>query len=122
MSFHDHSNELQQIIEKLKLVPHPEGGYYSRTFESHATLKETNNDERPLSSAIYFLLTNEKSISRLHKLKKSDEVWHFYHGNPISVVTLDPKTGEAHKTILGSDLLKGHLLQYNVPPGCKSLF
>lgn len=104
----------EQLVEKLDLKPHPEGGFYSRIFESVARLESSK--DRPMSTGIYYLLTHG-AFSRLHKLKSSDEVWHFYTGVPLTVITLDPISGEAKKTKLGSDIFNGQTFNYTVPAG-----
>lgn len=65
-------------IESLRLVKHPEGGYYRETYRSVATI-----GERAVSTAIYFLLPAGE-VSALHRIK-SDELWHFYAGNPLTI-------------------------------------
>jgi len=52
---------VEGLIEKLKLVPHPEGGYYARTYQSEGNISQEClsggfNGNRPFSTAIYFLL------------------------------------------------------------------
>jgi predicted cupin superfamily sugar epimerase len=73
------------LVEKLKLTPHPEGGFYSETYRSEKEL-ETKAGKRNLSTAIYFLLTSE-SVSKLHRIK-SDELWFFHEGSNLTVHTL----------------------------------
>jgi predicted cupin superfamily sugar epimerase len=72
------------LIQELQLQPHPEGGYYREVFRSAGTVQPA--DDRPPRSAlttIYFLLV-EGQHSRWHRVR-SDEVWHFYEGDPIEV-------------------------------------
>lgn len=62
--------------------------------------------------AIYFLVTPGR-CSRLHRIK-SDEVWHFYLGGPLTVVEL-LEDGQVRKTVLGQNILEGnHVLQHVV--------
>ena len=68
----------QDWIESLRLTKHPEGGYYRETYRSQATV-----GERAVSTAIYFLLPAGE-VSALHRIK-SDELWHFYAGNPLAI-------------------------------------
>ncbi|MEI6084245.1 MAG: cupin domain-containing protein [Verrucomicrobiota bacterium] len=63
-------------IEKLRLVKHPEGGYYRETYRALLDV----------STAIYFLLPAGE-VSLLHRIK-SDEVWHFYAGSPLTIQVL----------------------------------
>jgi len=64
--------------------------------------------------AIYFLVTPGK-CSRLHRIK-SDEVWHFYLGGPLTVVELldDDNENPIRKTVLGQNILEDHVLQHVV--------
>ncbi len=72
-------------IEMLKLLPHPEGGYFRETYRASGK----GPDGRCHSTAIYFLLESGK-ISALHRIK-SDEVWHFYAGTTLHVHVIDPR-------------------------------
>ncbi len=80
--------------KELGLEPHPEGGWYRRVFESEIKL-ETG---RSAMTSIYYLL-EAPDFSALHRLK-SDEQWHFYCGDPITIHELDPD-GNVTATVLG---------------------
>eukprot|EP00850_Spirogloea_muscicola_P021322 SM000244S08557 [mRNA] locus=s244:47391:48261:- [translate_table: standard] len=69
---------------------------------------------RAVSTAIYFLLP-AGSVSRLHRMPAA-EVWHFYLGEPLTVVELG-EDGNVKQTVLGKDLAAGQQLQHVVPPG-----
>ncbi len=107
----------KEYIDQLNLEPHPEGGYFKETYRSSTHLENLNNFEGPrnCSTAIYFLLTND-SKSHLHRIK-SDEMWHFYAGDPLKVVMLN-QNGEYRETIIGPDLKRGQVFQFLVPKGC----
>ncbi len=75
-------------IERFGLVEHPEGGYYHETHRSVETipgsaLAARYGGDRRTSTAIYFLLKGARP-SLLHRLK-SEEIWHFYAGAPVTV-------------------------------------
>ena len=93
---------------------HPEGGYFKETYRASGK-SVTPLGERTYSTAIYFLLP-KGSVSSLHRLK-SDEVWHFYLGGPMTLIQLF-EDGELVKTTLGSNLKKGEKLQYMISAGC----
>lgn len=94
----------------LGLEPLPrEGGMFRRTWQ---TAEE--RDGKPLSTAIYFLLT-ANSFSHLHRLP-SDEVYHFYSGDPVELTLLGPE-GQVCTVTLGSDLAAGQVPQTVVPAG-----
>ncbi len=81
-------------IEKLELLPHPEGGWFCEVYRSHEyimqdALPERFGGARVFSTAIYFLL-NAGEISRLHRIRQ-DEVWHFYDGDPLLLHQIDPE-------------------------------
>jgi len=107
-------------IEKLKLEPHPEGGYYRETYCSDEVipkkiLPERYDGERIFSTAIYYLLEGNQ-VSLFHKLK-SDETWHFYAGSALALHLLKPDNSY-EKIIIGTDILNGEIPQFVVPFGC----
>jgi predicted cupin superfamily sugar epimerase len=116
----DLSNSARYWIERLRLEPHPEGGYFRQTYRSSMTiagdaLPTGFGGPRAASTAIYFLLQG-KDFSAFHRLR-SDEVWHFYAGNPVSVHVIDP--AGAHSGIrLGIDVDTDQTPQSVVAAGC----
>jgi predicted cupin superfamily sugar epimerase len=102
-------------IEKLGLLPHPEGGYYSETFRSETSLNFPGFDgSRKLSTSIYFLL-EAPQVSSLHRIK-SDEIWYYHDGGNLEIIELDENDVE-HITLLGKDLEGGAVLQHVVKAG-----
>lgn len=94
------STEIQALIDQLELKAHPEGGFYAETYRSDETIVEK---DRSLLTSIYFLLTSG-NVSRFHRIK-SDELWYFHAGSPVTVHTLSE---EGHKeNLLGLDFTKG---------------
>lgn len=104
------SDIVQKIIEKYEMLPHPEGGYFKETYRSEGSI-DTKKNSRNFSTAIIFLIT-PGSVSRMHKIE-SDELWHFYLGGPMTIIEASKEDG-VKKTVLGSDVLNGELVQYNV--------
>jgi uncharacterized protein len=107
-------------IRKLQLDPHPEGGYFRQTYKAElqlpkAALPAGFAGSRAASTAIYFLLEREH-FSAFHRLR-SDEMWHFYVGEPLVVHVIDPE-GNYSTILLGSDPEAGHVLQAGVRAGC----
>ena len=101
-----------EIITLLQLEPLPvEGGWFRRSYTSDTCLA----DGRPVGTAIYFLITPE-GFSALHSLR-TEEVWHFYAGDPIDHLMLDDATHTGAKTLLGADLARGQRPQLVVPGG-----
>jgi predicted cupin superfamily sugar epimerase len=70
---------------------------------------------RAVSTAIYFLLENT-NFSAFHRLR-SDEVWHFYTGEPLAVHVIELQ-GRYSRILLGRDFEAGQVLQAVVPAGC----
>ncbi|SAK90234.1 hypothetical protein AWB77_04961 [Caballeronia fortuita] len=82
----------KELIERLKLEPHPEGGFFRETYRASGKVTRENEVEtRSASTAIYFLLC-DGAHSAWHRIR-SDEVWHFYAGDPVDVHVLDANGG-----------------------------
>lgn len=111
---------IQHLIHHYQLQPHPEGGWYVQTYRSGesiaaAALPARFGGDRVFSTAIYFLL-EQGNFSAFHRIK-SDECWHFYSGDPLEVLILQPD-GVLNTVWLGPDIFKGQVFQYVVPAGC----
>lgn len=86
----------EQLIRRLDLKPHPEGGFFSETYRSAERVLRDQDaacsaETRSASTAIYYLLC-DGAHSAWHRIK-SDEVWHFYDGEPLLVHVLDEAGG-----------------------------
>lgn len=102
--------KIEEIIKYLELEPlEKEGGLFRSTYRSQEKIGERN-----MSSAIYFMLTGE-GYSHLHRLS-TDEVYHFYSGDPVEMLELLPD-GSSRRVILGGDVLAGQKVQYVVEAG-----
>lgn len=93
-----------QWIKILKLVPHPEGGFYREVYRcaegvSRKALPSRYSGPRAFSTSIYYLLRGQ-DVSRFHRLA-SDEIWHFYAGSQLTLHVIDPK-GHYQATRLGT--------------------
>ncbi|XP_076905835.1 uncharacterized protein LOC143561725 [Bidens hawaiensis] len=118
----DHHNKLttSEIIAKLNLAPNPEGGFFIETFRdtsinlSTSQLPSRFKVDRPISTAIYFFLPSG-NVSNLHRIP-SAETWHFYLGEPITILEINDKDGGVKFTYMGQDILEGQRGQYTVPP------
>ena len=109
----------EEVIALLNLKPHPvEGGYFRETYRSAAELPQSvlphNPGPRSLGTAIYYLLTPH-TVSEMHLLP-TDEVFHFYLGDPVRMLQLWPD-GSARTLTLGVDLRAGRVPQTVVPGG-----
>ncbi|MFY9856039.1 MAG: cupin domain-containing protein [Terracidiphilus sp.] len=103
-----------EIKTRLKLEPHPtEGGFYRRTYIS-GTEVALAHGVRPAGTTIYYLLESG-TFSEMHVLA-SDEIFHFYLGDPVEMLQLFPDGSSAVFT-LGPDLAAGQHVQLVVPAG-----
>jgi predicted cupin superfamily sugar epimerase len=103
-----------EIKALLNLRPHPvEGGHFRRTYTSANTLYLPRG-MRPMGTAIYYLL-EAGTFSEMHVLD-SDEMFHFYLGDPVEMLQLLPDGSSAVIT-LGPDLQAGQHVQLVVPAG-----
>jgi predicted cupin superfamily sugar epimerase len=98
-----------EIIARLELQPHPEGGHYRETFRD----PRVDGSGRALSTAIYFLLARGER-SHWHRID-TVEIWHYYAGSALTLQIAD-STGQRNIK-LGPDLSAGEVPQAIVPPG-----
>jgi hypothetical protein len=75
-----------ELIERLRLRPHPEGGHYAEVFRSPHSHR-TERGTRAAMTSIYFLLRAGEA-SRWHRVA-SDELWCHLEGAPIALHRLD---------------------------------
>jgi predicted cupin superfamily sugar epimerase len=109
-----------ELIKHFDLEPLPvEGGLFRRHYEAEETipshaLPERYDSHKLHSSAITYLHTAE-TRSLLHRLK-TDEIYHFYNGDPVELVLLFPD-GSFQTILLGHNYSGGHVPFYAVPRG-----
>ncbi|HGY55867.1 MAG TPA: cupin domain-containing protein [Caldithrix abyssi] len=109
----------QYWIKKLNLKKHPEGGYYKETYRSPERIRREHlpgrfRKDHCFSTAIYYLLPGTE-FSAFHRIR-SDEIWHFYHGSPLILYSID-REGMLFEIKLGQNLEKGQLFQARIPAG-----
>jgi predicted cupin superfamily sugar epimerase len=108
------------IIRRLGLAAHPEeGGYFRETYRAPeavpaGSLDASYGGARSHSTAIYYLLT-PTTWSAMHRVR-SDEVYHFYLGDPIEMLQLRPD-GTGRTIVIGPDVMAGMQPQLVVPRG-----
>lgn len=98
------------IIARLELKPHPEGGYYRETFRD----AQTDAQGRARSTAIYYLLARGER-SHWHRID-AVEVWHYYAGAALTLRIANEGCA-AHTVALGRDIAAGERPQAIVPAG-----
>ncbi len=101
-------------------MPHPEGGFYAETYRAtesipKAALPDRFSGDRSYSTGIYFLLESD-NFSAFHRIQ-SDEMWHFYAGNPLEIFVINPVNGDLQVIRLGSDPDRDESFQAVVPAG-----
>jgi predicted cupin superfamily sugar epimerase len=110
----------QEIIDRFNLVPLTiEGGYFRETYRAPLMISATAlpteyGGDRYASTAIYYLLT-PVTFSAIHRVK-SDEVFHFYAGDPVEMLQILPD-GTAKVVIIHNDLSPDREPQAVVPAG-----
>jgi predicted cupin superfamily sugar epimerase len=108
----------EQIIDFFQMRPLPyEGGFYVETYRcdekiGQAALPTRYTGEKNFSTAILYLLTPD-TFSALHRLR-SDEIFHFYLGDPVTMLQFHPD-GSSEVMTLGQDIIKGQRIQVTVP-------
>lgn len=108
---------VQRLVAQFNMQPHPEGGYYHETYRATDKVSRLSDSAvRNSSTAIYYLLDNG-AYSAWHRIA-SDEVWHFYAGQPLLLhVLLDDGQLQTHR--LGHPLKHDDVVcQAVVPAGC----
>lgn len=105
----------EQVIAYLQLEPHPEGGFFRRSYTAEAVSQNTEGEARAALSSIYYLLSADQPLGRMH-CNRSDIV-HYYHGEGRLRYTLIRDDGQIEQHILGRDLAAGEQLQLTVPGG-----
>jgi len=111
------TSRAEELIALLDLRPHPEGGFYREVFRSASQV--TTGDARGTRAAlttIFFLLPGG-THSRWHRVE-SDEVWHFYEGDPLELLELDAAGRSLVRHRLGPVDGTGQLPVRTIPAGC----
>lgn len=113
----------EEIIAHYNLKPLPvEGGLFCRTYLSKERIPDAalpdayNHVPHYFGTAIYALMTTEpNSFSAMHKLP-TDEIYHFYLGDPLEMLLLYPD-GRSRIVLLGQDVFNDQHVQLVVPAG-----
>jgi uncharacterized protein len=100
-----------EIVSLLDLQPHPDGGYFREVYRATEVL-HLPRGLRPAWTSYYALLTSAACIA-LHRVA-SDQVWHFYCGDPLEIIWLT-QDGRRTDKQLGLDLAAGARPQVVVP-------
>ena len=101
--------DAKALIEGLRLVPHPEGGWYRETWRAEAP-----EGERAGATAILFLLEAHQR-SHWHRVDAA-EIWLWHAGDPLLLSLAAGDEGPVREVRLGPNVLDGDLAQYVVAP------
>jgi hypothetical protein len=85
--------EVAELVRRLSLTPHPEGGWYRETHRSAQRIHSPEHGERAAFTSILFLL-EAPQVSRFHRLD-AEELWNWHAGAPLDVQVLTQ--GENHR-------------------------
>ena len=96
--------DAKDLIRRLELQPHPEGGWYRETWRGAA-----GADGRAIGTAILFLLEAHQR-SHWHRVD-ADELWIWQLGDPLALLTAEDDDATVKRTILGSSVASGQMLQ-----------
>ncbi len=103
----------KELILRLNLVAHPEGGHFREIYRSSPELSHPLLGLRPGATIIHYLLQKgERSL--FHRIL-SEEVWQFVMGDPLELLTLPPDSSTVHTQSLS--LLESGISFFSVPPG-----
>ena len=104
------------LAEALDLEPHPEGGWYRQTWRAPVEVSPAGYPgPRAAATGIFFLLPPGE-VSAWHVVR-SDELWIWQSGGPLSLRTAAEPSADATETVLGPDLAAGQQFQALVPAG-----
>ncbi len=107
----------QDLIQKLALVEHREGGYFAETYRSSEIIKTDRSlRDRNIITSIYYLLTDDRPIGYFHR--NQSHIIHYFHGGSSLTYLLLFPNGNLEKIKLGFNLDRGEVLQLIVPGGC----
>ena len=106
-------NKSKKIIEKLNLLPHPEGGYFKEVYRSSGVIESEIlgsefSGSRNYATSIYFMLTSD-TFSAFHKINQ-DEIWHYYDGSAIELHVIS-ESGQHTQHVIGKDIFNNQVPQ-----------
>lgn len=99
----------EEVIERLGLVPHPEGGHYREIFRDPSA----GGGRGAVTSIFYLLKPGERS--HWHRVDAA-EIWYHHAGGALELA-LSADGADMHTHHLGADLAVGHVPQAVVPAG-----
>ena len=112
----------KELIHRFGMEILPiEGGLFVQTYKSPEripveALPDRYKHKKAFSTAILYLYTADQDcFSAMHRLP-TDEVYHYYLGDPVEMLLLYPD-GKSEHVILGQDIFSGQRVQFVAPRG-----
>ena len=107
----------EQVRDLLGLEPNQTCGFVRLTYTSRqrlaaGTLPEPFAAERPVGTALYFMVTPQAPV-RLHRIR-NDQLYHYYRGDPLELVLMKVD-GSTEKVVIGPDIAAGQHVQFFIP-------
>lgn len=99
-----------ELIERLALAPHPEGGWFRETWRSKAEA-----GARSAATAVYYVIERAQR-SRWNRVD-ADEMWLWHSGDPLDLSISATDDGPSRTVRLGGRIGKGEEPQIIVPAG-----
>ena len=99
----------RNLIDRLGLTSHPEGGWYKETWRSQSLVP----GDRSPGTAILFLLEQGQK-SHWHRVD-ADELWLWHAGSPLDLMIADAADANPETILLGGDVMAGYQPQVRVP-------
>ena len=90
----------RELIDTLRLAPHPEGGFYRETWRSPSQVSSRGEPDRSAVTTIYFLLA-AGGFSAWHRVT-CDEVWGWHEGAPLELLLAPEDCSHVEKRLLGT--------------------
>jgi predicted cupin superfamily sugar epimerase len=115
------SASADEVIRRLQLAPHPEGGHFRR-IHSSALQVQCAGRQRAASTAIMFLLVDGQ-CSQWHRVD-ADEMWLWRAGGVLTLQIFDPRMDVLQELTLGDGLAAQEasttdaMAFHAVPAGC----
>jgi predicted cupin superfamily sugar epimerase len=80
------TTEVAELVRRMSLEPHPEGGWFRETHRSGLTVRTPEHGDRSAFTSILFLL-EAPQVSRLHRID-AEELWNWHAGSPLDIQIL----------------------------------
>jgi uncharacterized protein len=105
-----------ELIARLELSPHPEGGYFREVFRDEALVPHPRHGQpRPAMTYIHFLLP-KGTFSAFHRVAQT-ELWHHVEGDELELIIVRDGPGQSGVERIRLGRGEGCVLVHAVPAG-----